>query len=262
MKHTKLLSLLFIAPLLFSSCDNVGEDERYIELGKVEAKRTVILEEYTGQMCTNCPMGHEAASKLSEQYGERLIVVGIHGGPLSVSGPIGSFQGLANDESNSYYKKAGEPSLPAGVVNRTSGCIDRAEWADAVRREIEKETPAEMSLTASVDDNGTIHAEAIVLSSENLNARIQFWVIESGIVSYQLDNGQHKFDYVHNHVFRACMNGVDGDAVKISKDVYFPVSASLKASEEWNLDNVAVVAILSSDSQGAIQVAEASVAIE
>lgn len=40
-----------------SSC-GVDEKDRYVELPPVEVKRAVLVEDFTGQRCTNCPMSY------------------------------------------------------------------------------------------------------------------------------------------------------------------------------------------------------------
>lgn len=253
MKLLKTIPFLLAAAAVFAGCDSVGEDDRYIELGKIEAKRTVLLEEFTGQRCTNCPDGHADVAKLHEQYGDRLIAVCIHGGPLSISSGMSGFVGLATPTGEQYYNEAGAPALPAGRINRATGAIDRSEWADAIRREIEKESPAELTVEASLDE-GAILAEATVMSSADIQGNLQFWVVEDNIVAYQYDHGQHVFDYTHDHVFRASMGGADGYPAKISKGVSSVVKGSIACDETWNAENISIVAILS-NADGVVQAA-------
>lgn len=254
---SKTLSFLLIGAAVLTACDNISEDERYIELDKIEAKRAVLLEEFTGQRCTNCPDGHKVVHDLREQYGDRVIPVCIHGGKLSVKTSTGAIVGLANNESEAYYTAAGSPDLPAAAVNRTTGCIDRSEWPEAVRREMEKDTPANIELSAKYVD-GTIVANAKVISNIDLSCSLQFWVLENNIIAYQLDHGQNVMDYQHDHVFRATMNGQDGEKISVKKDVYADFDASIACSEKWNAENLTVVAILS-DASGVLQAAEAEV---
>lgn len=255
MNIIKSLSLLVIGAAACVACDNIGENERYIELDRIEAKRSVLLEEFTGQRCTNCPEGHEVARSLREQYGDRLIPVSIHGGRLSIKGQMGTLQGLATDESDAYYVAAGSPDLPSGVVNRSTGCIDRSEWAEAVRRELEKETPATIDLTAELKD-GDIIAKVNLLSDIDLSCTLQLWVVETDIVAYQYDHGANVMDYTHEHVFRSSINGTDGEKITLKKDIYADFTSSIALGEGWNPEKVSVIAILSNDS-GVIQCAEA-----
>ena len=56
MKTVKIILSLAIAAtsaLGFTACDEVDEGDRFKELGKIESKRNVLIEDFTGQMCTN-----------------------------------------------------------------------------------------------------------------------------------------------------------------------------------------------------------------
>ena len=51
--------LIASVAILLSSCANVDEGDRYIKVESSEAKRSVLVEEFTGQKCINCPEAHE-----------------------------------------------------------------------------------------------------------------------------------------------------------------------------------------------------------
>ena len=55
-----------LAPLA-AGCDSVDENDRYIEMPPVESNRVVLLEDFTGQYCVNCPDAHEVMEQLAEQ---------------------------------------------------------------------------------------------------------------------------------------------------------------------------------------------------
>ena len=74
-----------MSPVLFGSCDEVDEADRYIEVEQIVPKRTVLLEEFTGQWCMNCPSAHAIVNSLKEQYGESFISVSIHAGGFGIA---------------------------------------------------------------------------------------------------------------------------------------------------------------------------------
>ena len=61
---------LFAAVMLLASCDNISEDERFIYVKPADVKRRVLIEDFTGQRCVNCPAAHEEIDRLQEQYGD------------------------------------------------------------------------------------------------------------------------------------------------------------------------------------------------
>lgn len=111
-----LYAMLGAVCLSVASCDTVGENDRLIYVKPAEVKRCVLLEDFTGQRCINCPNAADVIAQLQEQYGEdNVIAVGIHGGPLAVNSN-GKVTGLRTATGDEYYAAAGSPSLPAGRV--------------------------------------------------------------------------------------------------------------------------------------------------
>ena len=78
----KNIILLSCSILALTACDRIEENERYVQMEAIETKRNVLLEEFTGQNCPNCPTAHETAAKFKQQYGDALITVSIHAGPF------------------------------------------------------------------------------------------------------------------------------------------------------------------------------------
>ena len=84
------MNKIFCALLLgvtgwLTACDEIAEGDRYLEMPAVESRRAVLLEEFTGQMCTNCPEAQRRISSMKEQYGDQLVVVGIHAGNFGLA---------------------------------------------------------------------------------------------------------------------------------------------------------------------------------
>lgn len=261
LKKTVLLFSAFAACL--TACDNVDEGDRYIELEHIDAKRAVLLEEFTGQDCTNCPEGHRIAAQLKEQYGDAFIPVSIHASQLSWSEEEFGEYGLGIAEGDAYYKANSSPALPSGVVDRNSGVLNRTDWAAKVRSEMEKEAPAAIEIVPVYDtDSKKINIDIILKPTANLNCNLTVWILESGIVNYQYDNGNHVTEYVHNHVLRDVVSDVWGDQVELSTGVFsekkYQYDIVANGKTHWNTDNLSVVAFLSTD-KGVLQAAEAHV---
>lgn len=251
----KLLYLLLVLPL-FSSCDQVDENDRYIEVGQIQVERRVLLEEFTGQHCTNCPEAHAVIEKLEEQYGEDLIVVSIHAGSFGVPSPFG----LMQEEGDVYAKRWDITAYPAGVVDRTGSQMTMDSWASAIRTEYGKETDLEVDLKANLSDNGeTIYITTNLLCSSDLSGSLQLWVVENGIVAQQYNGNQTVNDYVHNNVFRACVNGLWGEEISLKggelQEFNNSIAVQLTGTpiSKWNVDNLYIVGFVYNDS-GVVQV--------
>lgn len=265
MKHNTIIkciiTALAVAPALWS-CDDIKDDERFISLPAVEANRTVLLEEFTGQLCINCPEAHIVIADLLNLYPENLIAVSIHGGGDAFSYPESNrrFNGLRNDDGQAYCDAYGIAALPAGIVNRKSGVLQKDQWPAAIRAEVERPTDLDMQITATLSEDGAKATISTTLTPyDNIAANLQLWVTESGIVARQITgNGSYDNKYVHNHVFRGVVNGHDGEAVKLVTRETRAFTHELDIRDIWNADNLSVVAFVY-NSDGVLQACEAKI---
>ena len=136
--------------LLFAACDHIDENDRLIYVEPESVKRCVLLEDFTGQKCVNCPRGTEVIEQLQGVYGENLIAVGIHSGPLGFKGTA-SILGLATDLGDEYYNHWSLEYQPVGLVNR-HGPVNYTDWTTQVREEMKKNATINMSLAATLAD--------------------------------------------------------------------------------------------------------------
>ena len=75
-------TIMILAGLVLSSCDNVPVDERLTYVEPPEVGRAVLIEDYTGQYCVNCPRATEEIERLVKEYGDSTVIaVAIHSGP-------------------------------------------------------------------------------------------------------------------------------------------------------------------------------------
>lgn len=250
------------AALLAVSCSDIDEDNRLVYVKPAQVNRTVLIEDFTGQRCINCPFATLEIEKLIEQYGEdHIIAVGIHSGLGMKDTPTSKYQGLMTDTGNEYYSYWGRPGQPAGLVNRTtSSTVAYTRWGDIVRTEIEKTAPLSLSVTNAYNESDRtvgIDIKANGTDGET-KGKLQVWLVEDNIVSIQempTDlGGGRKYDYIHNHVFRANVTSeLWGDAVTVKEGEATEKTYTYTIPEKWNADNVSVVAFVTSDSDGSVQ---------
>lgn len=249
-------------------CDEVDAGDRYIEMEAADVQRAVLLEDFTGQNCVNCPDAHEVIEQLEQLYGENLIAVSIHGGQFGISVDrtvYPSYIGLATPEGEEYNTSYGIESWPAGLVNRIGSVTEHDKWAAAVRTEIEKPAAAEIEVEAVLDNEGpkpVIRITETVRPLSNFTGKLQVWVVENGIVARQRSGSETIPDYVHNNVFRAAVNGTWGEDVTYTDGIIATSEHSIEVrntdKEVWNTDNLAVVAFIYNDA-GVTQAARAKV---
>jgi hypothetical protein len=267
----KLSKILYIIPALalLASCDDVKEDNRLIEIDAVVPQRAVLLEEFTGQWCRNCPDAHAVIKQLKEQYGDAFIPVSIHAGTSANAIPESEtiitdtykYIGLKTEDGDAYAAMWNINTFPNGVLDRTSGVLGRDKWAAYIVDELQKESQLQIDLSADYDATSnsiSIHTQLKPIA--NISGKLQLWIVESGIVTIQQYGESVEPNYVHDHVFRATVNTVGGEAVNLSDNVYSNYTHSISVKDIWTPANLSVVAFVYNDS-GVLQAAEAKVTV-
>lgn len=272
---TKILGSAFGIALLLgaTSCDNVPLDDRYIDNGPIEIRRSVLLEDFTGQGCLNCPKAHVVMENLEEEYGDALIAVSIHCGGLGTSVDKTNFNvpgnvGLLTQEGQAIMDTYPISTWPMGVIDMGDP-IEYTSWAQAVKQAASKPSSVQIDLSAKYEPSdkdgadgyfGTIQVGASITSLDDREVKVQFWIIESGIVAVQKNGSEWIYDYVHNNVFRAqVFDGVKGKTQKLLADSDNKVEGSIATrwtdKERWEIKNLDVVAIVS-DNTGCLNAAK------
>lgn len=246
---------LIAAGMSLSACSNVDEDERFIEIEPEVAARRVLIEDFTGQNCINCPAATAVIEQIQEAYGaENIIAVGIHSGPFGVNHD-GSPTPLYTDTGDYYYKKWGVRGQPTGMIDRHGLVNNPQYWMGIVKNVIGIASPLKLEGECSYDATTrkasiTVNAEAIY----DINGIVQVWLVEDGIVSYQMmGDGKTNDNYIHNHVFRAAVNDKDGEPITMAFSEKKDLTYEAQIDGSWKAENMSVVAFIANDDEGVLQ---------
>lgn len=240
-----------------ASCSNIDEGDRFIEVNPVnpeEVGRAILIEDFTGQRCVNCPTGTEIINGIVEAYGEdNVIAVGIHSGPLGFAGNSKAV-GLMTDTGNEYYTrwdKENKMGQPWVVFNRkTSPDSQYYNWAAQVSTIISEKANLSVNISNAYDADKRTLTTTVGADGVNgtVNGKLQVWIVEDGVPALQMmPDGSANKEYVHNHVFRAAVNGTWGEDVTVKEGETTTKQYSYKLPEAWNADNIAVVAFVYND---------------
>lgn len=236
-KSALILSILSAGLLaLFSSCSKIAPEKGLIPLETNVGgdKRTVLLEDFTGEKCVNCPKAALAIHDIQQLFGNNVVAVGLHG--TTVFTPEGST--LYTPEAAAYYERfANGVGLPTGIINRTKfpgrnalSINEFGTWSGLIKGLLDSK-PRIFEIKASTTHNGIDEVTANVTvkkygNSENLpkDLMLQVWVIEDGITGIPQEGAEDKYNYVHNHVLRGSLNGIWGEAIALDKEVSYTAS--------------------------------------
>ena len=238
MKYFFLSLLLFT--MLLTGCDTVAPGDRLIEIPAATMRQNVLIEEFTGQRCLNCPEATALIKTLQNNYSaDRLIAVAIHAGPLSVKSSAGVVW-LRTPLGDTYYKKWAVPSVPKALVNRKDGLLEREQWAARIYQEFEQATNIEMLLTCLYRSHDRFLESTVKLDNlaENVQARLQ-----------------------HYHVLRSAINGDWGTEISLQKATPETQTFNYTLPAGIVAENAYIVAFVYNDS-GVLQVVRKKITTE
>lgn len=270
-----LLSIFAISAL--TACETIDEGERWTEPAPVEMKKNVLVEDFTGQNCVNCPNAADLLHELlATTMGEHIVAVGVHGGALSLN-VNKTAMGLATDQGDEYNTHWGVQSWPAGMVDRTDGngnvgrTCDFTSWSSAIVAQLQKDLLADIDLTATYDaESRNLNINGKVSATEEGNVNISdlavtVWLTESNITGMQMmPDASRNMQYVHNHVLRDVISAPYGDALRDGSFSYshtIPTNYGKATAARYEVkpENMAVVAFVTNKSGEVLQVVDVPV---
>lgn len=257
----KKIFLFCIALCTLAACDDVKEDERFSDEPVVfTPNKNVLIEDFTGQNCLNCPNAADATHALQKLYGEEhVIVVAIHGGGLKFPLPATNPQQLATDIGDAYNTFWKVETWPNGMVDRT-GLREYTSWSAEAAKRMQLTTPLEMEATLFADNAAEIKPDSVTLqvnvsAEDAVEGKIQVWIIEDNITAIQrMPDGATNTSYVHQHVFRTSVNDPYGDDFSIAKGEEKNLQFGCVLSPTWKREDLSIVAFVFNDKDGVVQV--------
>ena len=281
----KILSILAVSFFMMgmTACDVIDEQD-YIknnggttppekpvdpglpgETGDFTTSKCVLLEDYTGVRCNNCPAAGELALELQKQYGHSVVVLGVHSGFLS--NPVGGYPNFKTTEGDEWYNFFGFDSNPIGTVNRKlNGGVygfPSTDWADAVAAALQEEATVGMASNVEYDETSRnlkvdISTKALVELPDTYSLTV--CIMEDSIVGKQLKPEGDDLNYVHRHVFRKTINGAWGEEINttaIAPEEVITISYTTTLDAAYNADNCHIIAYVSnSNTKEVLQVIE------
>lgn len=208
--------------------DTTGNDTVAPQEGP--AYRRVLLEDFNGHRCNNCPAATNIALGLVDQYGhDKLVLVGIHvlnqfAAPYN-GGPPGSYQtDFRTPAGTAYAQSFSIPWLPVGMVNRRpyngSLLLEPNVWASATASLIDQPGALHLDINALQYTPGSDQIGVMVkmTPTEDLvgEHRLVIYLTEDPVVDWQFDNQANPPDvqfYPHRHVLRGTVTDPWGETV-------------------------------------------------
>lgn len=255
MKLNQLTYIIGLS-LVLGACEVIPENERIETVQPVVSEQRVLLTEFTGYKCVNCPLAAEVAHTLLETYPENVVVVAMHPASNSFTDPGDN---AANDhrseEADKYYQYFGgtaQTSFPKGVVNwsKQNGMYlnDYTLWTASVTKELEKTPQLSIALNCmSKTSEQAVSIEATVNGlGESTTANLILLITEDGVIGEQATTTGEIHDYEHNHILRKAITDIWGDGLEpleAGKSITRQYAYGFEGSG-WNMNNCNIVGIL------------------
>ncbi len=254
MKHNlRYLTVLCLLCVLCVSCSHIDENEQLIYVKPADVARAVLIEDFTGQNCLNCPNATLTIGDLQAAYGHDVVVaVGIYSGEFGyMRGDRNRPYPLTTQTGDEYYVHWGLDHQPVGLVNR-HGASEYQEWGALVREQLQQKSS--LQLEALADYNSANRQVAIKVSAMgtdgNTNGKLQVWLTEDNITDGQrMPDGVWNKEYVHNHVFRDAVNAAWGTvfSIKEGEQKELTFTYTIAEDKDWQPANMHVVAFVYND---------------
>lgn len=238
-----------LAAVLLTACDEVPVEERLSYVEPPEVGRAVLIEDYTGQYCVNCPRATDEIERLVEEYGDSVVIaVAIHSGPFGKQ--KGEASPLYTEVGDMYFNKWGLSAQPVGLVDRLFGPMpfSYTDWGAGVNYEIANKAPVSFVVTPTFDADSreaAIEVQTIGLDSTLVSGKLQVWLTEDSIDSFQyMPDGSVIEHYNHMHVFRTSVNDPWGDDVSVAHGQVATKNYTIVLPPIWEPEHCALVTFL------------------
>lgn len=276
MKEQLHILYILVGFLIFSACEEVGpainfETETVTTVDTTtnnKTQRTVLLEEFTGARCANCPAGAELAQQLADESGNRVIIISIHSSgafALPYAGEI-DFRTTQGDKIENMLGKA--QGYPSASINRKlfddklNQIVTSPSWSNFINKELAEEPVIDIQINASLNNNLiNVTCNLNLLKDIPNDVKLSVVILEDDIVSPQNVNSVKIDDYVHQHVFRTMMTPFDGELIATEASSGDMISKTYQLNEipaEWNINKLSIVAFVHGNgTEGVYQAAKA-----
>lgn len=246
--------------LLVYACDKIDAPYKETPLNGTDTTtyvQKVLIEDYTGHRCGNCPRAHQKLREIINLYGDKVIGIALHSGFFADPLPPDYPNDFRTTEAEELVTALGVTQWPIGTVNRTAYnsnvLLSYDAWTEAVAERLNQAPQAYISIQSTYSSTANkVDASVTVKLLQNIAVPVKLcvYLTEDSIISAQTDYDHNPTlipDYVHRHVFRKSFNGTWGTEVPVSSKQIGDTllrNLSLNWNSAWIKKNCHVVAFI------------------
>ncbi len=160
----------------------------------VETTKRAVIEEYTGQTCPNCSLGHAALDAIEKDFGDLVIPLSIHtypGDSFSTTQAVALQEFLGFNAAPTGRVNRLAISSPMAIVGDNYYYKDNGVWYDYVVSELQEYADADINITSAEFDGEQYNVSVDVtyaLDMDNRNVNILTVITEDGLLGVQENN--------------------------------------------------------------------------
>ncbi len=229
-----------------------------LEGGNMEPTgKTVLIKDFTGARCVNCPAAAEHAHNLQHQLDEdHIFIMSVHAGYLAQ--PLGSFPDFLTDEGTEWYNNNNSnPLFTVDHVALTEGNTLNETQIDApVTAALEEEQTFEIVVGPNYDETNRqlkVDVQAIALDDLDGHFFITVCLVEDHIIGWQTIPGGVDKEYDFRNVFRGTLNGAYGTSFEdlhVDANDTFHFNYSTEINADYNSDECYLMVYVYDRTQG------------
>lgn len=184
------------------------------------SNKNVVIEEYTGINCTNCPDGHKIANEVMNAHPGRVSVINIHQGSYAANT-------YTTQYGNQLAAQTGLTGYPAGTINRhafSEGVtnLNRSYWPSAANTILNEASPVNIAAWGTLDMSTGVLDLTVQLyytsNAANSTNLLNVAVIQDNVIGSQVGMSTNPNQvlcgkYKHMHMLRDLITGQWGDTV-------------------------------------------------
>lgn len=248
-----------------------------LDVSTTPGNKIVILEEYTGIYCVNCPDGHKVANtyKASKPKGS-VILVNIHTSSFADATPD---YRTADGDAIARIPGTGITGYPQGSINRHdfgsgSTAMSRSKWASSANTILSQASPVNVAVRANINPATReleVEVKAYYTAAETVENKLTVMLIEDSLYSDQVGDTYYPemvtpAGYTHLHMLRDVITpAATGELISpttkgttITKKYTATIPADYKGVKA-NIKNMSVVAFVAQGNKEILSGAEAHV---
>lgn len=233
----------------------IGCTEDPPEIVPCQTDRVVLVEEFTGLYCANCPAAHQKIKDLQAEYPNQIIPVAIHAGYTARPYQSWDYRTVGGNAIHDWVIPQGNPSanINRKYIENTGAYTAQSPntWAGYIAEEICKSPDVSINLTPIYDEvtreiNLTVNVAPLNTVKMKKNVHLSILITESNIIAPQESSTGWDNNYVHNYMLRDFITDTWGVKIQEEGETIMPYQSTFNYSlpTDWDENNCEIVAFV------------------